>query len=262
MPKVAIATIDSAPRLAAADCDGEQFEGSVHTLALLAGSRHPLHARLHRMRGGARITWPASDSGFLAYVWAGSFDVDGHRLEVGSILAVEHHASAVAESCADGSALLVFNGTVGVAERAGGHVHLLPADRVPRTDRLVSYREGVGGALFADAACPTCEMWLHENSFAIPGEKIAVHSHSEDEIMVVTEGEIVLGARSHGRGTVIAVAAETLYGFSVGANGLTFINFRPKRPTYRALGAAGSIDEQAIFRGKLGSPQFLSTVAR
>lgn len=258
MAKIRIVDFEDAPSPIQAEPD-EAPGQNVITRAVIAGERDPLHARLHTVPEGESVIWTASKPGHLTYIWEGVMEIDGVRLEAGSMALVEHGASARITAVDGPAALLVFNraSTQAAPQRAGGHVHLLPADRVPRTGKLGEMN--VGAAIFADSDCPSCELWLHETSFFDPDFEVAPHFHTEDEIIVVTKGEIVLGQRRHGRGTAIAVAKDTVYGFRAGAEGLSFINFRPSRPTYATPGNKQVIDEQALYRTKLGRPPYLET---
>ncbi|HUP73488.1 MAG TPA: cupin domain-containing protein [Acidimicrobiales bacterium] len=62
-----------------------------------------------------------------------------------------------------------------------------------------------------------------------PGFVVESHAHDEDEIIFVLEGEMVLGARVLGAGSSAMIPGKTLYGFSAGADGLRFLNFRARR---------------------------------
>lgn len=62
-----------------------------------------------------------------------------------------------------------------------------------------------------------------------PNAEIQLHSHDEDEIIFVRQGEIRLGNKLYGPGTSIFVAGQTLYGFTAGPNGLQILNFRPRQ---------------------------------
>jgi hypothetical protein len=151
------------------------------------------------------------------------------------------------------------------AQGAGGHVHLLPADRVPRTSDLGGH--GVAGAMHADSDCPTCSVWLHENRFP-PHEPLTeeqqqagIHSHSEDEIIFVIEGEMRLGNKQAGTGTALAIAAQTLYSFSPGSNGLGFVNFRAAKPSEIKFANGASMSETKYWRDTLPRPEYLEPVA-
>ena len=62
-----------------------------------------------------------------------------------------------------------------------------------------------------------------------PGHVVESHAHDEDEIVVVVEGEMVLGARVLRAGSSAMIPGKTLYGFSAGPDGLVFLNFRARR---------------------------------
>jgi quercetin dioxygenase-like cupin family protein len=62
-----------------------------------------------------------------------------------------------------------------------------------------------------------------------PNYVVESHAHDEDEIVFVLEGEMVLGARVVKAGSSAMIPGKTLYGFSAGPNGLTFLNFRARR---------------------------------
>jgi quercetin dioxygenase-like cupin family protein len=66
-----------------------------------------------------------------------------------------------------------------------------------------------------------------------PDAAVQPHAHSSAEIIYVTKGELVLGARRCGPGAAIYIDADTLYGFRAGPRGATFLNFRgDPRPDY------------------------------
>jgi quercetin dioxygenase-like cupin family protein len=60
-----------------------------------------------------------------------------------------------------------------------------------------------------------------------PDAVIEPHAHTADEIVYVLEGSILLGARTLGPGDALCVAKDTLYGFTTGPEGCSFLNFRP-----------------------------------
>lgn len=139
-------------------------------------------------------------------------------------------------------------------------LHLLPKDRVPCNWDL-SGMGTAGGALHADASRREAPLWLHENDFYLGGFQVAVHSHSEDEIIFVRDGELRLGERCYGPGTALAIAANARYGFHVGPQGLSFVNFRGGSPTYTGHDG-GSMDEAAFWRSETGRPDYLERPCR
>jgi quercetin dioxygenase-like cupin family protein len=61
-----------------------------------------------------------------------------------------------------------------------------------------------------------------------PNLAIDSHSHAEDEIIYVLEGEISLGRQVCPAGSSVFIAGNTLYGFKAGPQGCRFLNFRPR----------------------------------
>ena len=123
---------------------------------------------------------------------------------------------------------------------------------------------GTSGGLHADARCPTCEVWLHENTMpGMPDEAArelgdrGVHSHSEDEIIFVTRGSMRLGNRLYGPGTALAIAADTMYSFTPGPDGLSFINFRAGFPRAFRMKNGQTFDEAGYWRERVTAPQYL-----
>jgi hypothetical protein len=255
MAKVSIATVDKA-----AQVPSPKGAGAVASRALFAGPGQPIHLRVHELGAGASLEFVAGAAEIALFVWKGSLVAGGTVLAEKSSAVIEGTMSLRVVAGPAGAEVLAFN--LGAAEkngRSGGHVHLLPRDRVPCTEALGG-NEGIGGALHADAQCPTCSVWLHENSYAMADKETAVHSHSEDEVIFVHTGSIRLGNRIYGPGTALAIAAGTKYGFFSGPDGLGFVNFRGTSPTYTSGDGKTVMDEAELWRGLLGAPEYLEPV--
>lgn len=224
----------------------ESSDAGVVSLGVFDGDDDPIHARLHRLQAGEQVTWRHSGPGHLAYVWDGQVTVGGHVLSAADTFLIEHGAGVTA-TAAEPATLLLFTLRADHArsQKAGGHVHLLHAGDAPSI--LLGEEGQISVTLYADSGCPDCELWLHGNDFHQPGHVTDPHYHTEDEVIIVTAGEILLGKRAFGRGTAIAVQKDTIYGFSAGPDGLSFINFRPSRPTYGQPGAGDPMDERAFY---------------
>lgn len=240
--------------------------GEVETRALLHQEKDPLHAHLHRVGPGGVLRIGPLDADCVAYVWEGAVEAGGRRLAATSSVIVERGAVLEINGSGESSTIVTFHAARAPAEpRAGGHVHLLPAERAPRAE--LAGTQGAVGVLHADASCPTCEVWLHENSLAPMAEEAedaasekGVHSHSEDEIIFVTDGQMRLGQRLYGPGTAIAIPAQTLYSFGVGPDGLRFVNFRAGRPSEIRFKSGMTMDEVAYWRDRVGVPEYLAPV--
>lgn len=61
-----------------------------------------------------------------------------------------------------------------------------------------------------------------------PDQLIPAHAHECDEIILVLEGELLLGRQVLTAGASVFVPAGTLYSFRSGPAGLRFMNFRPR----------------------------------
>jgi len=59
-----------------------------------------------------------------------------------------------------------------------------------------------------------------------PGLEISTHAHADDEIVVVTAGELHFGRRVCGAGASVFIPGNTLYGFRAGSEGCRYLNFR------------------------------------
>lgn len=189
----------------------------------------------------------------VGYVWHGSIEGGGHVLDQGSSFIVERGEAFAFKGRDEHSEILVFSDSkAGETMRSGGHVHLLPSAEAPRSDNMGG-SPPVSGVMHANGECPTCEVWLHENHFP-PGEAnpehadTHIHSHTEDEIIFVTEGEMRLGAKLFPPGTALAIRADTFYGFTPGPNGLKFVNFRAHMPGDIIFANGPSISEPDIWR--------------
>ena len=64
-----------------------------------------------------------------------------------------------------------------------------------------------------------------------PDTEFTTHAHATDEIILVTGGEMRLGARSLTAGASVYVPAMTLYSFRSGPDGLSFAKFRGRSDT-------------------------------
>lgn len=262
MAKVIVVTPDKAQ--AGALPPGFSGEGEVETY--LEGDKFPLQLHLHRLAGGQALEIGPLAVECVVYVWHGDANAGGRPLPTGSSIIVEQGQRVTVTGGDQGAQLLAFASARPMkAQSPGGHVHLLPADRVPRTDNLGGH--GVKGAMHADSDCPTCSVWLHENQFP-PAEpldeeqqKRGIHSHSEDEIIFVIDGEMRLGNKPAGPGTALAIAAETLYSFSPGPEGLSFINFRAAMPSEIKFTDGSSMSETKYWRDTLPRPEYLEPVA-
>lgn len=250
MPKIAVMTPEKAPA-----------EDSVQTYYGDANS--PLHLLVHAVAPGETLRIDGGDIDRLAYVWRGSVVAGGVALPQGSSLIVEHGRALEITGGDEPTKVLTFAAARPPAQpRSGGHVHLLPTDRVSRVAPEAA-SGGTAGGMHFDASLPSNEIWLHENHFPPmpepePGDQRGVHSHSEDEIIFVTDGAIRLGAKLYGPGTAVAIAADTLYSFTSGPEGLSFVNFRAGLPGDIQFANGMSISETGYWKDRVVRPDYIA----
>jgi hypothetical protein len=249
MAKVAIRTLEQAESGA---------EGGVTCRTFFGGEDEPLHLRCYEIGEGDSLRLEAASAELSFFVWKGSAETDGAKLDEQASGVIEPGASLEITGREGGARLLVFNQREGDGAPTGeGRVLLLPADRVPRTHAMGG-NEGVGGALHADAHEPTPNVWLHENEFAQADKETVLHSHSEDEIIFVRKGGIRLGNKLYPEGTALFIAADTKYGFHSGPEGLGFVNFRISSPTYTSADGSMVLDEAELWINAVGKPEYVT----
>jgi hypothetical protein len=222
----------------------------------------PLQLHVLSIERGACLRLEPSEIDRLAHVWQGEVEAGGHRLEAGSTLVVEHGASLEVAGRAKQTRIALFAPTSPrPSQGAGGHVHFLPRDRVPRVGENDSI--AIGG-LHANGKCGTCDLWLNENTLpaypeAPPPEEAnkGVHMHPEDEILFVTKGNIRLGNKIYEAGAALAVTRDTFYGFHPGPDGLSFVTFRPSS-TNQIRFAAGGEYVHSAFWDSIGAIPYLN----
>lgn len=247
MAKVAIRTLDEA----------ESGTESGVTCRTFFGYDEPLHLRCYEIGQGESVKLEAGSAELSFFVWKGSAEAGGAKLDEQASGVIEPGASLEITGRDGGASVLVFNQREEDAASQGhGRVLLLPADRVPRTFAMGG-NEGVGGALHADAHDPTPNVWLHENEFKTPDNETVLHSHSEDEIIFVRKGAIRLGNKLYPEGTALFIAADTKYGFHSGPEGLCFVNFRVSSPTYTSADGSMVLDEAELWIGMVGRPDYV-----
>ncbi len=236
------------------------------------GAEHdPIHLHLCKVTPGETLSIGPLESDMLAYVWQGEVSSGGRSLPAGSSAIVEHGAgAALAGAGSEAALVLCFAGAAPAQHgRAGGRVHLLPAENVPGAEVLEG-SHGVGGRMHADGTCESCEVWLHENSFApapplTPEQaqehaKRGIHSHSEAEVIFVAEGSIRLGQKLYSAGTAIAIAADTMYAIGAGPDGMRFINFRAGTPSDIQFASGARMSETEYWKERVAQPDYLEPV--
>jgi hypothetical protein len=236
------------------------YSGSATSREYFGARETHLKLQVLELQRADSLVFDEVETDRVAYVWRGSIEVRDHRLGSGSSFIVEHGRTLALSGLEGPAVLLVFAANEPNRQsRAGGHVHLLPTEKVPRSPDLGG-TSGVGGGMHADSACATCEVWLHENSFpGLPESQrvdveAGIHSHTEDEIIFVTAGQMRLGSKLLGPGTALSISANTLYSFIAGPEGLSFVNFRANAPGAIAFPSRAPMDERSYWSSRLPRP--------
>ena len=86
-----------------------------------------------------------------------------------------------------------------------------------------------------------------------PDYETEVHSHSQDEVIVVVEGELRMGNRVLGPNSILLIPKDIQYRLGAGKDGARFINVRPGPGRLPARGQAGG-DQRADLRTKRDHP--------
>ncbi len=73
---------------------------------------------------------------------------------------------------------------------------------------------------------PDAGPWIYVNHLP-PGRVVPPHSHTQDEVIFIVEGDLEISGRSRGPGTVVYMEKGTEYGFTAGQHGVRFLNVRP-----------------------------------
>ncbi|MSQ53120.1 MAG: hypothetical protein EXR28_14680 [Betaproteobacteria bacterium] len=218
---------------------GVTHSGAIHTKGVICAADQPMHMWLHELPPGAAIRFDSVPVSHGLFVWTGGLESEGKAVDTGGALVIEHRGSATIQASDKGATLAHFHrpeGHTEVPARAGGHVHVLGDKGIFHVDKRAS-----GGScvtLFADAGCPNCDVWLHR-SYSNPNRELNTHCHSEDEIIFVTDGSMLLGRQELAPGTAIAIDRDTAYKFKAGPNGLSFVNYRSTEPFYIPVGPNG-----------------------
>lgn len=232
MRHVVIKTVDESPGVAFPALDGVKPLGAIKTRSVIGGADRPLLLWVHEMAPGSSIALAAPKVGHAAYVWKGGIEANGKALGTESVVVVEHGGNCTITADAGGATLAHYHQSEALPNmtaKAGGHVHFVGADGLHRRDDPSRHTVST---VWADAHCPTCDLWLHKSAFGVSRPQGEPHMHNVDEIIFVVSGRVVVG-RIHAPGTAVAVDTDTIYGFGVDEGGASFINFRPRDPSVR-----------------------------
>ena len=87
-------------------------------------------------------------------------------------------------------------------------------------------RERVVATWFADSTCPTCRISFFHVWRGEGGIRDRSHTHTQDELIYVLGGSLVVGGVEHGPGSCFAIPANLRYSLTSGPEGNAFLNYR------------------------------------
>lgn len=244
MRPIIVASLADAPAGAPATAPRIAAPGGCDVRRMIDGDKAPIHLTAYRPAQGAMLNWESPERCRTLFVRKGGLSINGKAFGPGSTIVIEAGAQCLAQATADGTEFFEFLHNREPGTLRGGKVHAVEGGQSP-----VVNHGGVDSSLHADSTCPGCGVWLQETFMTEEGREIDIHAHSEDEVIVVLDGELLAGPRKLGPGTALSVARNTFYGFSAGKGGLRFINFRPSRPGYIPKGGKEIVDELTLYTG-------------
>lgn len=250
MARVTVRNAAEAPTGSTHDVGAKSGEAKIRPL--IADPKDALHLYYVDVGQGERLQWDKAGDDWCGYLLAGRIAINGKPLDGGGSFVVEHGAGARIEASEPARIALFGNRRAGA--KPGGKVHILTSDRVPNNEAAPHPDDIATSSMHADAHCATCDLWLHGNHFQ-EGAEVTLHSHSEDEIILVLGGEILLGSRRYGADTAVAVAKDTVYGFRAGKGGMKMVNFRVGVPSATSAKTGALMNEAAFFLSRTRRPE-------
>jgi quercetin dioxygenase-like cupin family protein len=206
---------------------------------------------------GAELRWGSQHGDEVVFVVDGEVEVDGEACGPRSAAIIEAGVPATARVLKP-SKVVHFgptsvdapnDGLYGPPPVEGRRVHVARPDDTTR----VGSDDGPGAVYYADSHCPTCRLAFFEVSGPV-AQVVGSHTHSQDEIIRVTSGELRLGRTRVGPGMSVAIPGGYRYGFRT-PGAFSFLNYRRDVSTYVAAPGSTPMVEGAAAARKMRSGQ-------
>lgn len=182
------------------------------------------------LEDGGTITWGDRHGDDGVYVLSGALEVDGRVCPATGAVIVESGVAATATAI--GPTQIAHYGPVdddppadglyGAPDPTGHGVHVVG----DQGWYVSGDRERVLARWFADATCPTCRIALFHVWRGEGNAKDIPHTHTQDELIYLVDGSIVMGSYTFGPGTCLAIPADLRYSVTSGPDGMAFLNYR------------------------------------
>lgn len=242
MARIMLRSTDQAEATRFPEMPGLSAHGAIEARALIRGGGQSLFLWHYELQPGAVIGFDKPDHSHLLYVWQGDVAAGEQAAGFDDAIIVERHGEVRVKAAGGPAKLLHFYSPVPSAKdaRARGQVTV---KRKKELDRHVYPQAKL--TLYADSSSESCDIWFHsgETPDGMLDFVDQPHSHSQDEIIFVVSGSMLVGPRRVGAGTAFAVAKDTVYSFMVKEEGLHFVNFRASE-SFISLVHDGKRDEQ------------------
>jgi len=206
---------------------------------------------------GGELHWSAPHSDDGVYVMEGELDVvhDGkvRRCPTEGAVIVESDVECIARAV--GPTRVLHGGAYDPTPPADG-MYGAPA-REGRTVHVVGdqgwYQSGGGvhflARWFADSTQSSSRIAFFHVALHEPHRRDTPHSHSQDELIYIMDGSLVMGRSEYMPGTCLALPANVRYSVTTGANGIKFINFRRDASIQEYGKVKATEPESALARG-------------
>jgi quercetin dioxygenase-like cupin family protein len=225
MARIMLRSTEQAEPTRFPEMPGLSTYGAIEARPLIQGGGLSLFLWHYELEPGAEIRFDKPDHSHLLYVWRGAIDAGGEPAGFDDIVIIERRGEVVIRATGGPAKLLHFYSPVPSAKDAYARGQVI-VRRKKELDRHVYPQSKL--TLYADSSSDSCDIWFHsgETPDGMLDFVDQLHSHSQDEIIFVVSGSMLVGQRRVGTGTALAVAADTVYSFMVREEGLHFINFR------------------------------------
>jgi len=179
---------------------------------------------------GATIEWDDAHGDDGLYVIRGTLEVDGASCPTDGAVIVESGVACTARAvgvttvvhCGAQDAAPPVDGLYGAPDAQGHCVHVVG----DRGWFASGNRERVAVRWFADSTCPTCRIALFHVWRSEGGVRDRSHTHTQDELIYLLAGSVIIGGVEHGPGTCLAIPALTRYSLMSGEDGFAILNYR------------------------------------
>jgi quercetin dioxygenase-like cupin family protein len=217
---------------------------------------------------GTELVWTNDHGDEAVYVVDGAIEVDGTRVGSGGAVLIEATVPATVRAVAP-TRVAHFgptdhdpprDGPFGPAAARGRQIHVFPT--VEAAPGIIDTH--ASGRYFGDGTCSTCRItfFVFDGRGLTEGYTGTAHTHSEDEIIHMLDGELQMGPTTLTPGVSVAIPANRLYSFRTPA-GFRFVNYR-RDAAYLKRGRPGStptIETVEALRAMTAERGIVGTVA-